>query len=62
MDIHNAKLCSFKTINTLIDDKQFVFLIQKLLDKTELTRKAMLSETELEPNLVLNNLTLTAQS
>ena len=60
--MHNAKLCSFKTINTLIHYKKCVFLILKLLYKTELTRKAMWSETEWELNLVLNNLTLTEQS
>ena len=60
--MHNAKLCSFKTINTLIHYKKCVFLILKLLYKTELTRKAMWSEREWELNLVLNNLTLTKQS
>ena len=44
--MYNAKLCSFKTINTLIHYKNCVFLIQKLLYETELTGKAMWSETE----------------
>ena len=38
--MHNPKLCLCKTIKTLIDDEQFVFLIEKSLHKTELTRKA----------------------
>ena len=60
--MHNTKLGSFKTINTLMHYKNCVFLIQKLLYKTELTRKAMWSQTKWELNLVLNNLTLTEQS